>query len=197
MHFSFADLRRDAAQWCQEQSKLSLFWRAPLWAYLVFAGLHHLISPDAGDLFALLTPGVHELGHFLFTWCGEFFYMAGGSLAQIAAPLIALGMFWGQRDFFALAVGGFWLASSAFNLANYIADARAQELELVSPMSALGGGEPIHDWHYLLSHLGLLRFDISLGWLVRAEAALVLIASLAWGGWILWRIWIEARSSTG
>ena len=43
------------------------------------------------------------------------------------------------------------------NIATYMADAQAQELPLVSPLAFMG--EPIHDWHYLLSTLHLLWSD--------------------------------------
>ncbi len=190
------ELKRDALAWCAAQPKASLVWRAPLWAFLVWSGVHHLLSTEATDIFALLTFGVHELGHVVFGPLGEFLGIAGGSIAQLAAPLIALWMWVRQRDYFALCVGGYWLASSAFNLANYIADARAQHLELTSLGAALDGSEPIHDWHYLLEHLGLLRFDITLAWMCRGEAALLLLAALAWGGWILWRIWSSPALAT-
>ena len=186
-----------ARAWCATQSKASLLWRAPLWAWLVWSGARHLLAADATDFFALLTFGVHELGHVAFGLFGEFIGVAGGSLAQLAAPLIALWMFWRQRDYFALCLGGYWLASSAFNLALYIGDARAQRIELVSLAAAFGGGEPIHDWHYLLEHLGLLRFDTFLAGVCRAQAALILVAALAWGGWVLWQIWKSPTAPDG
>lgn len=53
------------------------------------------------------------------------------------------------------------------------ADARAQDLDLVS-FSPDGGG---HDWHYLLSHAGLLKRDITLARMLRGVAWLLVLGA--------------------
>lgn len=175
-----------AERWCHGQSKASLLWRGALWLYLAFAGIKLVINPSSWDIFGFVTFVIHEIGHVLFGFLGEFMGIAGGSIAQLLAPLYALAVFWRQQDWFALTVGGYWLGSSVLNLSVYIGDARPQELDLIAPFSF--GEEPIHDWHYLLTRLHLLQADTALSWMVRIEGALLLAASLAWGGWIMWRI---------
>ena len=59
-----------------------------------------------------ITLGVHELGHVLLFWAGSVVSIAGGSLAQIAAPLAAVFLLGRQRDYFGVAVAGAWLSSS-------------------------------------------------------------------------------------
>jgi len=54
--------------------------------------------------------GVHEFGHILFGFAGQFIAVAGGTIAQLAAPLICAVMFWRQPDYFALTLTGVWLA---------------------------------------------------------------------------------------
>lgn len=167
----------------------SLVWRAPLLAYFAFAGMRHLLDWQSSDLFTLLTVGIHELGHFVFAFFGRFLHVAGGSFWQLAAPLIGAAMFWRQRDYFALCVAAYWLCSSLFQLASYIADARAQELGLVHPFQALDPDLALqHDWAYLLESVGLLNGDVFLGVLTRLLAMLIWLISLAWGGWICWKI---------
>ena len=153
--------------------------RALLLVYLAWIGLRYLRDPTAGSLFSGITLGIHELGHVVLSWAPRFLEAAGGSMAQVAAPLAAAALFYRQSDFFGAAVAGCWLSYSLFSLGTYIGDARAQELPLVG-MSE----NPEHDWHYLLSTLGMLGADRAFGFLTRALAAVVLAASLLLGAWL-------------
>src|SRR5882762_9151353 len=94
-------------------------------------------------------------------------------------------MFLRQPDYFAITVCGAWLATSLYNVAAYMADARAQELPLVT----VGDGECVicHDWGYMLGQLGMLSLDTTLAGLVRLLAFLVMGGSRAAGGWMLGR----------
>ena len=103
--------------------------------------------------------------------------MAGGSLAQLLLPLAAGALFLKQGDRYAVAVCGCWLAISMASLCPYIADARAQDLTLVS-FSEEGA---IHDWNYLLNSVGLLRDDVQIAHFVGVLAALVLGAGCILG----------------
>jgi hypothetical protein len=117
--------------------------------------------------------GVHELGHLVFAPFSEFLTVAGGSIAQIALPVAALALFRQRRDRFAVAVCGVWLAVSLGQLAIYVADARAESLDLVS-FSPEGGG---HDWNYLLERMNLLKSDVQIGRFVRFVGWVVLVLS--------------------
>ena len=151
--------------------------RALLLLYLAYAGVRQLADWEYGGLFAGITFGVHELGHLVFGMLGEWIGVAGGSLAQLLLPLAAGLLFFRQRDRFAVAVCGCWLAISMATLCPYIADARAEELTLVS-FSEEGA---IHDWHYLLSSAGLLNDDLRIAHFVGFLSALVLAGSATLG----------------
>jgi hypothetical protein len=116
----------------------------------------------------------------LFGFLGEWPGVAGGSVTQLAAPVAAALILLRQRDYFGVAVGGAWLSMSLSNLAVYIADARAEELPLVS----LGGGDVIHDWNYLLGSVHLLAHDADIAGLVRFTALATLVLSALLGGWL-------------
>ena len=105
---------------------------------------------------------------------------------QVLVPLIVIFLFLRQPDYFGVAVGGFWLSFSLFELASYVADARAMDLPLVG-----FSDDPEHDWHYLLSATGLLNFDTFFAFLIRVAATLSGVASLALAIWLLM---IMARS---
>ena len=178
-------LRQDAREWCSGRSWI---WRAPVLAYLGWAGLRHLRDPLYGSLFGGITLGLHELGHLILGPLGAWPGIAGGSLAQIAAPIAAAWILARQRDYFGIAVGMAWLAFSLFGLAAYVGDARAQELPLVSL-----GPDPIHDWNWMLGRLGLLSADHALAFLCRAAAAVIWAGAMVLGVWLLWVMGTDQR----
>jgi hypothetical protein len=145
--------------------------------------VRHLRDPLYSSLFGGITLGIHELGHVLFSFGGSFLGIAGGSLLQVAAPAVAGWLIWRQRDYFGVAVAGAWEAFSLWNLATYIGDARTRELPLVGLTA-----DPIHDWNWLLSTLGILGWDRGLAALTRIAAFVIWGAAMAFGGWLCWRM---------
>jgi hypothetical protein len=129
----------------------------------------------------------HEAGHFIFRPLGDFMMVLGGSLMQLLIPLVvALAFFLKNRDNFGAAVGVWWLGQSFVDLSPYIYDAS----RLVLPL--LGGGTGIdrpgyHDWHNILSRLGLLTSDWLIAkWVDRLGIFLILVF-MVWGGVVLFR----------
>lgn len=159
----------------------SWHWRALVLAYLVYAASRSLTDADYTSIFSGITLAFHEVGHILFSPFGEVLMIAGGSITQLAIPTAAaLYLLLRHEDYFGFAVGGAWLGFSALDLARYIGDARALELPLVSL-----GPEAEHDWFYLLSRLGWLRYDTQIAGLVRGLGSLTLFLSIAFGAWLL------------
>ena len=105
----------------------------------------------------------------------------GGSLTQFLVPIGAAAIMRYYRDWFGVAACGLWLASSFADLAPYIADARAMDLDLVS-FSEDGAG---HDWNYLLGKAGLLFKDQAIARADRFAGVLVLLLSVALAVWLL------------
>jgi hypothetical protein len=114
---------------------------------------------------------IHEAGHVVFGPFGEFAGVAGGSVVQVLVPLAFVAYFAWRREAYAAFVVLFWVSQSLFNVATYIADARAQSLPLV------GGEYVIHDWSWMLSRLRLLRSDEAIAGAVRAGATLLWAAA--------------------
>jgi hypothetical protein len=162
-----------------------MWWpRALLLAYLAYAGWRHYTDPEYGSIFSGITLAIHELGHVVFGPFGEWLGVAGGSITQLAAPVAVALILLRQRDYFGVAVGGAWLSMSLSNLAVYVADARAEAL----PLYSLGGGDPVHDWNYLLGSLHLLPHDTAIAGAIRAAALLALGLSVLLGGWLCARM---------
>ena len=131
-------------------------------------------------IFGGITLGVHEAGHVIFSVFGELLTVAGGSIMQLAAPVIVALLFLRQREYFGISVALAWLSMSLCNLATYIGDARTQDLPLVS----IGNGDPIHDWHFILGHFAMLGDDQALARFARFLSVLSLLLAIAWGAWL-------------
>lgn len=128
----------------------------------------------------------HEAGHVLMSPFGRFLTVLGGSLFQVAVPLVCGGvLLFKTRDAFGAAVTLWWAGQSLMDLAPYIADARALQLVL------LGGHTGVevegHDWEYLLETMGWLHRDAALGRLSFAVGALLMTVALAWAAATVWR----------
>lgn len=158
-------------------------WRGLLLGLLAWDAARHLRDPAASGLFGGITFGVHELGHLVFAFLGEFMAVAGGSLAQVLLPVAAGFLLHHHRDYFGVAVAGTWLASSLLDLARYIGDARQADLDLVS----FGEGA-VHDWNWLLGRLGLLGHDLQLAALTRGVAMVALVVSFLFAAWLCLRM---------
>lgn len=177
----------DVDDWCVGRSP----WpRAPLLLFMAYVSVRHLGDTDYTSLLGALNLGVHEAGHLLFSFLSwDFLTVLGGTLAQVAAPVVSALLFFRQPDYFAVVFCGSWLATNLYNVATYMADARELDLPLVN----VGGGEGDHDWNYMLSAFGLLNQDTRLAALVGIVAFLVAWSSIAAGGWLLLRLFTANR----
>jgi hypothetical protein len=120
---------------------------------------------------------VHEGGHLLFRFFGEFLGVAGGTLTQTGVPLLLAIYFVLRRQVQGTAFCTFFFFEQFLPIATYMADARAQEL----PLLTVGDAEyVIHDWDYLFSKLGVLDHDTQIAHAVRALGWVGMIATVAW-----------------
>lgn len=157
----------------------TLWWaRIPVLAWAAWTWIHHLRDGDYQGVAKGLNLALHEIGHILFGVFGEFLGILGGTLFQCLCPAIAFAMFLRQRDRFAMAFCFAWLGTNLYDVAAYVADARAMDLELVSPFA---GDEIVHDWNWLLSELGWLAHDQSLAGFARFLGSVAFLVFLLWG----------------
>jgi hypothetical protein len=135
---------------------------------------------------------IHEFGHMLFMpfgipLLGRTMVILGGSLTQVAFPLLFVGYFLRKRedgrrrDVFAATVCLWWSAINLLDVAIYCADSRAGELMLLDGLT--GKESDGHDWYNLLTGWGLLEQDTVIARWMRAVAALVCIVSIALAVW--------------
>ena len=114
---------------------------------------------------------IHEAGHFFFMLFGKFIYTLGGTLMQIILPSIIAAYFFRNNYRTGVQFGLLWLGQNFINISVYSADAQARQLPL------LGGNKVYHDWHYLLSEIGILEYDYVVGYAFLGIA--IVIFSLA------------------
>ena len=119
---------------------------------------------------------IHEVGHLLFGPLGRFIAAAGGTILQLAVPILSTFSFYVTRQRLSLLFGVFWLGENLLNVSRYVSDARSMALPLVN----FGGevGPEGHDWHYLLGTVGLLRADHVLGAIIWVAGGALIIASI-------------------
>jgi hypothetical protein len=136
---------------------------------------------------------IHEFGHMLFMpfgvqFLGETMMILGGSLVQVAFPLVFAGYFLSRtesgarRDSFAAAVCVWWASINILSVAIYCADSRAGQLMLINGMT--GQESDAHDWNNLLTRWHLLSRDTVIAGRMRAVAVLCCVGALAAGAWI-------------
>ena len=135
---------------------------------------------------------IHEGGHLLFRFFGEFLAVAGGTILQLSVPLMLATFFIFQRQILGTAFCMFFFFEQLLPVATYMADARAQEL----PLLTIGDGDDvIHDWAYLFGKLGVLDHDTQIAHAVRVLGWLGMVATVAW---MIWRsLQIKAGKGTG
>jgi hypothetical protein len=158
--------------------------RVALVAWLIFYSLF-LYQAAGHHGLLLLMDGVfvpiHEGGHLVFRMFGEFMMVAGGTILQLLAPFLLASYFILHRQAQGAAFCLFFMFEQLLPISTYMADARAQDLPLLS----LGSGEDvIHDWNYLFGKLGVLDHDIQIAGFVRFIGWMGMIAVVIW---LLWR----------
>ncbi len=119
-----------------------------LYYFFTLADWHFL---DAANLI------IHEAGHVVFMFFGEFLHILGGSLFQILLPVLFVYYFYKREDYFSASLLLFWVGQNLLNVSVYASDAIAMQLPL------LGGDSVGHDWNALLSITGLLSHTALVG----------------------------------
>ena len=133
----------------------------------------------------------HEAGHFIFMPLGEWMTVLGGTLGQLIMPAILSGaLLIRNRDPFGAAIGLWFFGVSLMDVAPYMFDALHPQLMLLSGATGEAGG---HDWIYLFSSLGWLPKAPLIGGLTHKLGALVVLISVAWAAWLLWRQYPRLR----
>jgi hypothetical protein len=171
------------------QSYLRLAFAALL-AWLSWGAFHDTYGnvPIVSDV----STAIHEFGHMLFMpfgipILGGTMVILGGSLTEVAFPLLFVGYFLRnredgrRRDVFAAMVCLWWSAIGLLATAIYCADSRAGKLMLLDGLT--GQESAGHDWYNLLDRWGLLEHDTQIARWMRMIAFLMCVGSIAIAVW--------------
>jgi hypothetical protein len=159
---------------------------ARLFGLVVLATLTTLVLAN-GIAMHLVDLVFHEAGHVIFGFFGRFIAVLGGSLNQVLVPAVCTGVFIARRQYASAAVTLFWTGQSLVDVAVYVADGRAMALPLLADGL-------IHDWNFILGHLGLLGAAESLGRLTFGLGALTMVAALVLLGWDAWTCMLSSQA---
>ncbi len=146
---------------------------------LLLYGLWIMRTPDGYHFLDAVDLPIHETGHLVFAWGSEVITALGGTLFQLMVPAAFAIYFALRRDWHSATVPAWWIGQNGWNIARYVADARAQELPLV------GGGE--HDWAFLLSEWDLLGQDQIIAGRIRVAGLVVMVGAAVAGWWLIRR----------
>jgi hypothetical protein len=152
--------------------RLALALLAPLaWWTLRLAA-----EPGNGCSLDLVNLAFHEAGHLFLIPFGSTLHYLGGTLGQLAVPVLLAGTFLVVEPTRPLgaAACAWWAGENLVNISTYMADARDLALPLV------GGGD--HDWNELFYRFGLLGEESvrAVSGCTRALGFMVMVAGLLW-----------------
>src|SRR5712672_1998283 len=170
----------------QRYPRLALAVLLVLLAWVAFHNAYGYIP-----LLSDIDLAIHEFGHMLFMpfgiqFLGNTMMILGGSLTQVAFPLVFFGYFMRKhddapRDLFAAMVCLWWSGINLLSVAIYCADSRAGQLMLID--GSTGQESDGHDWNNLLGRWGLLQHDIGIARGMRAIAWLICVGSIIVAVW--------------
>jgi len=176
----------DSPRTLQRYGRLALAVVLALLAWSAFRNEYGYIP-----LLSEIDLAIHEFGHMLFMpfgiqFLGNTMMILGGSLTQVAFPLIFFGYFLRKhddapRDLFAAMVCLWWSGINLLSVAIYCADSRAGQLMLID--GSTGQESDGHDWNNLLTRWGLLEHDTGIARGMRAIAWLVCVGSIIIAVW--------------
>ena len=151
-----------------------------LWGWwFILAGMSW--SSIGGSFLHNVNLPFHEFGHILFSPFGRFMGLLGGSLLQVLLPLGLGAVFlWQYRDNFAASIMLWWSGQNFIDISPYIADASFRTIPLIG-----GLGKEAHDWGNILTELGWLRYDYTLGRASFILGSVLIILANIWGGYLL------------
>lgn len=159
-------------------------WKPVPRAILIIAGVFYvlfLIQEARGSgpflMIDVVFVPIHEGGHLLFRFFGEFLAVAGGTLLQLGVPLMLAIYFAFDRHVQGVAFCMFFFFEQLLPVSTYMADARAQQL----PLLTVGDADyVIHDWNYLFGKLGVLQHDTQIAMAVRVLGWIGMLAITSW-----------------
>lgn len=170
-------------------SNKSLWLYIPLWLFFIYIFVQILSFRSdnqnnilLGGLY-LIEFGVHEVSHIITSFLPAIFVAMAGSIGEISFTILILYAAIKSKSYFAAIFGALWVMLAMNSVGIYMADARTQQLQLVS-----FGDTAKHDWNFVFGQLGWLQNDTLIGGTVRILGDVIGIIGLIFGLYIIVRI---------
>lgn len=156
-----------------------------VWWSFYLVGYDYRDGEINGSFMHGILLAIHEAGHVLCAPLGEFVFILGGSLFQVALPLaVGIAFVAINRDNFGAAIGAWWSSVSLLDLSPYIYDALHPQMIMLGGHTGEDGS---HDWTFLLGTLGQIRNAQHWGAFVHGIGSVCVVAALVWATVVIWR----------
>lgn len=172
---------------------MALGCRTLLFVILVIWGLKFIFAPmnsyhcASTSFMHYINLPFHEAGHIIFRITGNRLLISlGGTLMQLLVPLICLFTFlFKTRDTFGASVSLWWFGENFLDIAPYIDDARSLTMPLIGGNFGYTSPYGFHDWEFILTETRMLRYDHTFANISLWLGSIIILISLAWGGFLL------------
>jgi hypothetical protein len=167
--------------------------RTFLFLIILVWGIKLILTPMGGEykmssFMHLINLPFHEAGHIVFRPLGQWMMSLGGTLGQLLMPLVCLAvLLLKARNAFGASVCLWWFGENFMDIAPYINDARDLQLPLLGGNVGESSPYGFHDWEYILNEIGWIHYDHTLARMADKTGALIVLVSLAWGGYLLFK----------
>lgn len=115
---------------------------------------------------------IHEAGHVLFSFFGDFLMIAGGTLLQIIIPMVFAGYFFLRGEHFSGSLLLYWLGLNLFNISMYAGDALKMQLPLLT------GDKDGHDWNQMLFMVNQIKHTELISNIILGIGVLIILVAL-------------------
>lgn len=186
------DMRENIDEYLKRKS---WYWYLPFWifgVYLFFILIKFKLTdqqpfiiavPFAFDFF------LHEMAHIVTAFLPQVLTAAAGSLSEMLLGILLVYGAFKTRCYFASLLCALWLMLAFQSAGQYMADARAQQLPLVSLGGELSGSTTvIHDWNFVFGKLHILNLDTFIGDTVRGIGILTGLAAIGFTAWLMYKM---------
>lgn len=174
------------------------YWYVPFWLfglYLFIKLLDFKLGKAAPSFFIEIAQSfdfmLHEMAHLLTGFLPSLITASAGSASELLLGTSLIITAFAVRSYFASMFCFLWFMLAAQATADYMADAKLQQLPLVS----FGGGDPIHDWNFVFNKLGLLNSSGLISGAMRGIGIAAGLFGLAWSLWLIIKIY-RAKKET-
>ncbi len=188
--------------WCKGRT-----WqlRLPIMLYCMYAYARQVNDPGYASFLQWLNITIHQWGHGLFSSADQNLHIAGGTILQVAIPLVLMFTALFVRRFFAYTFFMGWFGMNLVVVGAYLADARGMgEMTRLSGDEFSAGeddpgqGAGVHDWQFLLGQMDVKASALvvkKVGMLLRFAGYGTIALSLLLGAWLLIEMLRSERAS--